>query len=499
MKPAVLISDPDAGNYRPKFVADDAMPLAGLRLTDEVKAALHLTEPLPERIEVVHNGPEGAFNVIYNISHPLAAIRHHYLVPYYSPKDDDINHGTLEERNEELSVDRALQLMYLSEPEINKLNTKAELDAEFRLWHELPEETLYDRNYKASRFRVLAGAVVSRFDLLARIVGQKNTEGAMNIEYDHLKNVDPIPAEEIAKLRQEFIDLYVKVTGPDYMPLFRMIRLSDKNFDYNGVLIDLVREIGKPINIKTEKQEEFIRGHIVHKIGDAMHSIDQLHDLVVKTITQGKSSELFEKSLAGFFGNTGPDSYNVTNVDQVVKKLDEFAALCRARCGTPRPDPEYNHIYAAKSSLYHFFEGANGLLKNMNAETENGLLDPRVIEMRELLDRALRLMNRTSNTRTPCNISAPEPWIPNMSDDTPIMEKHMVHMFMGKGEYMRAREIIREAATMPAKSDDPAIESKTAFLKRHFCSVGRLTTELELLEQKIANPGIDRSSSSGRP
>lgn len=454
-------------------------PLAGKKLTDGLIRDFDLDpDHLPKIITF-----KGYDSQTYRITEG-------YLIPNYTPRNDSMDRSQLSERNEELIIDRARAFTMNAQPELGVLRTANQLDAAIAAFRELPEENHRQMATKAAQFKLLTGGIIMRLEMLGRMICQRNTQG-VRTEYLTLtgKSIDdggiPVLApqstgirqlnnEEVAHLLEEAKGYYRFLTDFELRPWQRTVLLTDKKIDLDGVLIDLAREIGKGLGIKTEANEKTVRGLIVKKIGGAAESIDQLHAQLRQAITDKPTASLFEQSIAGFIRDHGED-YHVHTVADVVANLDRYAALCRARCSIRSDDEAYDEVVAEKFVLSGFFNGENGLLQCMKRVGRSS--GNNISEFRGLLSRGIKLMDRTSYTRTPCNENAPDVWIPDFTSETPI-EHYLIRQYLTPPEQTRYKKVLAASEGLPK-------EDRVSYLNKEFSSVGRLTSDFATLRQHI--------------
>ena len=469
-------------------------PYAGAKFTPELRARFGLSDAdKPSRILLAGTSQD------YTITNG-------YLIPYYPRSREQMDRSNLADRNEELIIDRAHSFINNAQPELGILRTKQDIDAEIARFREMPEGNTGEIALKAGQFQMIAGAIMMRLEMLGRIISQHNTQGAKT-EYRHLSDApqndeEPTPStdsprpvrmlseEEVSPLKREAKAYYKFLTDPSFTGHLRTILLSDKKFDRDGILIDLVREIGKGLGIQRTDQEDFVRGNIVLKIGRACESIDQVHAQLAAAISTPPTADLFAHSISTYIKEHSGD-FDIHSAEDVLIKLDTYASLCRARAGTRSDDPAYSIIYNQKSKLNILFNGENGLLQSMRRVGRS--TGNEVSELREQLSHGIKLMERTAYTRTPCNSHAPDIWIPNFESDD-VMEQFLVNQFISDHERVRSKRVIQSLAMLPAKDEDGR-DAHGPYMRKEFCSLGRLTSNLNQLRETIRakNAATDRN------
>lgn len=439
-------------------------PLAGAKLTPELRTAFGIPEgEEPQRIHVK------------NTRHDYL-VTNGYLIPYYAPSKDRFDRTRLAERNEELIIDRCRSFINNAQPELGVIRTKQQIDEAIGYFLQMPEDTHQQCAEKAGQFKMIVGAIVTRFETLGRAINQRNAQG-IKLEYADILRVRKIPDARIDDLRKEFRDYYQVLQNEQLLPLWRTILLTDMKVDHDGLLIDLMREIGKPLRASTEKTEDFVRGGIILKIGHAIESIDTVHTEMRKLMTSGKTAELFEGSVQRFIEENG-ERCGVKNVRDIVGKLDEFAALCRARASIRGDDSAYDEVFRQKSALNGMFNGTNGLLQSMRRVGRGSSVE--VQELRDILTQGFKIMTRTANTRTPSNEFAPEVFIPSMEESATPMQRFATNQLLNDHEQAHAREVYKRV-----EKNHLSGAEKEAYLRRSFSSVGLLRGDIDQLKETL--------------
>lgn len=497
-------------------------PMAGMRLDADLhnKLGMAADAALPERIGLA------------GLTEEYTVTPNGYLIPFYPPSQEKMDRSDLSERNEELMIDRARSFVNHAQPELGVLRTKEAIDHSIHIFENMPEQTHLQVDAKVERFKIIAGAIMIRLEMLGRMIYQGNTEGAKT-EYNHLTGkkiwdgdnlIDPLnpqphtqltldmdyapikhktpmkpkqpvmlTQQQISLLKKEADNYYRFLTNDKNLPYMRSILLMDQKIDRDGMLIDLVAEMGKGLLINANN-EGMIRQNIVFKIGHAMESIDELHDLLEGIMTKEPTASAFATSIKDFIAERGAD-YDVHSIEDVIGRLHEYAALCRTRAGIRSDDPSYDEVFVRKSVLMGFFNGENGLLQSMRRVGR--VSGPEISEMRSLLRDGIKLMERASYTRMGCNHEAPRIWIPQFDSQRPV-EQFLIKQFLSPQERKRSREIYEEAKQkFPPNDEDPdqndkAADQREAMLKPRFCSIGRLRDHIDILKEAMHTKKIEK-------
>lgn len=462
-----------------------AWPYAGAKLDTTLRERFGLPDDAAPR-RIILKGTRQDYGVTPN----------GYLIPYYAPSRDVMDRSRLDERNEELIIDRARAFINNAQPELGVLRSRAQIEADIITFDQMPEGTHTQLAEKAAQFKIITGAIITRLEMLGRMIYQRNTEG-VKTEYQQLtgrmsyeermesstpdtteREVRTLSDKEVEQLRAEAIGYYKFMIHPAYTPYLRTILLTDKKIDRDGILIDLVREIGKGLRIANERNEDFVRGGITQKIGWSIESIDKVHAELTRAITTEPTAALFEHSIQNFLRERGGD-YDLHSVRDVLDRLDEFANLCRGRACIRSDDAAYSEVFRRKSVLTGLFNGENGLLQSMRRVGRN--TGSEISELRSLLTRGVKLMERTAYTRMPCDEHAPDIWVPQLCSDDP-MEEFLTRQFITSDERTRSKRVMGASEMLPGAE-------RRSFLNREFCSLGRLSSDLNMLQKSIHDKG----------
>jgi hypothetical protein len=459
-----VVEKEEAYTFRPRHAPCARWPFAGMELTPERRAHFGLPDSFDSGL-IVLPGTSQAY-----------VLTGKYLIPYYRKSNDAIQRDNISVRREELIIDRARQFINNAQPELGVIRTRAQIEESLARWQDMPESSHAECAQKAGHFKLLVGAMITRMETLGRVINQRNTEGVL-IEYDDMKNAEgEIPEERIEELKAEFKKYYEFLNRAPIMRMLPTILFTDMKVDRDGVLIDLIREIGKPIRMQEGAGEEFVRDRIVSKIGDAIASIDELHGMVARAMTEEPTKTIFENSIKKYTKEHGA-LYGIHSPEDVLTRLEEYASVCRARCCIRGDDSAYDEVFAKKSMLNGLFNGENGLLQSMRREGRGK--EAEISELRSLLTRGLKLMSRTAYTRTPCNANAPEPWIPNLTEDASAMEQFMANQLLSPHDRTRAKRVMQAAEGLPSNDHQ-------RFIHKKFNSVGWLEDDFESLRDKLS-------------
>lgn len=460
---------------------DDAAQLETLRARDD----LNITPVKAVRIPHTH--------------HDYTVARNH-LVPYYPPERESLNR-----RKEEKIIGRSRSWIINAMPQLNVPWTSAAIDFELARFEESLENidpnNTDDLNEKSATFRLIFGAIMTRFELLGRATTQGNTYGTKGVTPPPSEKFDPeqmllpmalepigpnildneqLSPEQIKNLETEYQRYCKLLMSPAIQPFLRLALLKDMKIDRDGILIDFFREVSKPIRVKQEEQDRNITSLNIDKLGSAMQSIDEIHAILRRAMSEGESGLLFKEAAAEFVLMHGRE-YGLDSVDDITRRLDDYATLCKARAGIKGEDSiGYTPAYAKLSALEAFFNGQNGLLQSIKRASRGHSKD--VAELRQLTTRGIKLMLQTAYTRIPSNGDAPSVWIPNLDEDAPPLERNLARQFLTKEERAQARAVLKEAAEIKKTRGDNDYDR---FLNRQFSSVGCLEREMRLLELSI--------------
>lgn len=252
-----------------------------------------------------------------------------YLVPHYELREHELSR-----RAERLVMDRVHRFFAMAEPNIDFLRTHADIMRAKEAY--LDCEDPQKRDVKG---RELAGMIVERMGRLAQVILQENIEG-IDIEIEHEPGKYELRKEQIAACLVEFREfnnfLILDAQSPiSFVRLYYKFPGTDSYaIDYDGFLVDLVREMGKALLMS----EKMVYGGLIEKIGCAMGAIDETSAALKKLLENQKLSNALAAVHKHLYeGNAYP---LVTHQPSYPEMLDELTALCRARAGIRRQDYE---------------------------------------------------------------------------------------------------------------------------------------------------------------
>ena len=407
-----------------------------------------------------------------------------YLIPYYEPRSDILGSNKLEGRNEERIHALANHFFNFCQPELKIPRTAEQIRQSIEAFQALPESTPTECSAKAGYFRVLVGASMMRLELLGEIINEKRVPNDKQA-YVHFDNaVAPDSAEmkaQLDALKAECKTIYSFLQRQDLIPIWRTILYHDNHVDHDGLLIDIMREIGKPIRVENEAIEKVVvRDGVVRKIGWSLESIDQIHD-VIHTLMRKPA---FALSVRTFLEKDGP-RYGVHTVEDIRERFEEFTQLSRARACIPSRDGAYDEVFARRAVLAEMFNAPTGVLQSMRRVGNKASTDNRdtadIRDMRALMTHGIKVMIRTANSRTPSNQEAPEVFIPNLDENASPMETYLAQTFLKPSELKHARQVYKQAEEMKLSDDD-----RKKFFSKAFSSVGLLDADLKRFERKYS-------------
>ncbi len=476
LEPRTYDIDASAISAMEPALRDTYWPLAGLKLTPELREKWELPSEEQEK-----QGVKPRVNAVRipNTHHDYS-ISHGYLVPYYSlPK------AALAHRSESRIIGRSRAWIMNAEPQLNINRTEEEIGTLYSRFisgtDTLDERDANGMNVKCNEFRQFFGAVMSRFEQLGRAIEQGNTFGSTKIAFSQPSGsetpevVNALNKPQIDQLRAEYTKYYRMLMKPKFLPLMRLVRFHDMQIDFDGALIDWMREIGKPLRVERLEQEYENNRSITLKIGDAMHSIDQVHDALKKAMTVGESGALFTRMADDFIKTHGAE-YGIHRPADILRQLDDYAVCCRARCGIQSDDARgFDSLYPRYAAIENFFNDPGGFLQTVRHRSRES--QDMGASLRFLITRGIKLMTRVSSTHIPCNANAPEIWIPNFDNADPI-EAHMAKNLLTEPEKKHVMRCLKAAEHLPAVD-------REHYLQQQFCSLGQLEAGFRSLEETL--------------
>lgn len=233
------------------------------------------------------------------------SVFNHYLVPRYAPMDHELNR-----RSEQLVLDRVKRFFYSAEKGLDIPWTRENIEREIRAF-----QACNDPDLKAIKGRHLAGAMVNRMARLAQIILQENIIG-IDIEITHTQGDYTVTQAQLDDLRVEFREDYIFLVGDEDLTPVQYVRRQNGSADHDGFLLDLVREMGKPL-LMNAANETYLFSGLLQKIGYAMEAIDE-----VRHALQPLLDSALMQPVRG----------------EYISLFDELTVLCRARSGLRAQD-----------------------------------------------------------------------------------------------------------------------------------------------------------------
>ncbi len=350
-------------------------------------------------------------------------IENGYLIPRYSNDE-----RAYRRREEELLVDRVQRFFYACQPGLDANRTGKQItqelhhfDESLRLINEqrhLEGKTPLD--FSSPEFEMTArerqliahgadfvGHAVNRLGRLGRIILQGNRHG-VKFEHD-----DAYVLNHSEDIIEEFKTLWIRLAFIN-KDIVRCVKTRDGKPDYDGIFADLIREIGKPlqmvlngeklsINAKPEA-ESHNRRNIITKIGYTLEAIDETA-AAMKEIYQSPEFSKIIKQATSIYSKKGhidndlcPSNYRGL--------LQEFVEVCRARACIKSEDADnFNPV----ASRIKFLENELGYLHAALFESTSYKLmsrsshDPLAENAIQLLKRGVALMGEMAELRMPRN------------------------------------------------------------------------------------------------
>lgn len=312
-----------------------------------------------------------------------------YLIPKYPNNYTD---PAQERRQEELLVDRARKFFHMAGDGIDKVWKKKDIQALLTRYNAIEEP-----NEKASHARLLAGVIVNRMEQIGRVCLQENIDGAKpNLteqELNVLQGDDAAAKQQLLEsLKKEFSGYYMMLTldAPAGKPdLLKQVRFRDGSPDPDGILLDLVREMGKALSIDDRTGERQLRKGIVTKIGWACASIDQLHEATTDLLQSHKVVQALRV---------------IKDLPSYPETLEKFVQLARAQAGIRSEDAENSGpVWVQMNGLREVLNQHHEALQKEAVLRRN----PSLSEVANTLEKAVQLIARASEARTPVNEHSP--------------------------------------------------------------------------------------------
>ena len=321
------------------------------------------------------------------------SLQNGYLVPFYEPQEQDLNR-----RNEELVVDRAQRFFDESEKQINIRLTRAELEHEIYEYETCPIAELH--KIKA---RFLTGAMVNRMARLERAILQRNIEG-IPLEIHPESGTSALSDAEVKACKDEFSHYYMYLIADVSNDPIRYVRLNDFSTDHDGILLDLVREMGKPLAMP----EPMLRGSILTKIGRTMEAIDETHDQITQLLDNPQVAKAIDRAYIKAMPTvyTDDDEEDRTRGSVRYRRMfEELTSYCRARAGLKTEDRSNfgavrERITYIDSQLHEVHKQVGELRRLKGQSTTD------VVDIERMLREGTHLMQGMAELRLPKNHNA---------------------------------------------------------------------------------------------
>jgi len=264
-----------------------------------------------------------------------------YLVPYYASNESELNR-----RSEQLVLDRVKRFFYSTEPGLDVPWTREAIAEEQYAYIHCTDQQL-----KAVKGRLLVGVMVNRMGRLAQAILQRNIDG-ISLEIAHGEQEYKLSEEQIAAFRKEFRDYYHYLVQDEKKTPVRHVHRQDGSPDRDGFLLDLVRELGKPLMMNLDN-ERYLYSGLLQKIGYAMEAIDEVRRAMQLLIDEPQMQSVMQTSMRG-----------EGKAETYAMLLDEFTTLCRARSGFKAQDrinfgavrERIEMLYEQLSTVHHIIE-----------------------------------------------------------------------------------------------------------------------------------------------
>lgn len=309
-------------------------------------------------------------------------VQHGYLVPHYPP---DTRNKPL--RLEELVSKRARRFFYSTDPELDVDLTTEEIERLLEDYRHCddPQDKMIKGNY-------LAGHMVNRMERLGRAYLQHDING-INLELPTDDEHHTLTPEQIAACRKEFARYYTFLVGPEGTLMLKDVILHGGGRDYDGVLLDIVRELGKPIVYP----EEQLNGDIQRKIGLTMDAIAEAHDSLAPLFTTKTMRTALDQAVERC---DIPDAIK-PGWKQYQAMLQEMSELCRARTGIKVEDIDnFVPLRERIRKLNFQFEAIHQEVKDFSAHQKGAV---GVTQGKRILSDGINLMRNMASMRLPRN------------------------------------------------------------------------------------------------
>lgn len=320
------------------------------------------------------------------------SVQNGYLVPFYKPLEQDLTR-----RNEELVVARTQRFFDEAENRINIPLTREELVREMDEYKACssPER----REIKAHN---LVGAMVNRMERLARAFLQKNIEG-IRLEIHPTGGSTALSDEEVRACKAEFVEYYMYLISDTNNEPIRWVRRHDLSTDRDGVLLDIVREMGKPLSMSESK----LHGDILKKIGWTMEAIDETRDQIMRLLDSPDVATAIDRAYRkGMPLDIDEDVKDKTSgTTRYRQMVEELTGLCRARSGLKSEDrPNFDGVREEISLIDRELHEVHKLVRELRNMKGQSHAD--VVAIEDMLRNGAYLMKDMAFLRLPRNHKA---------------------------------------------------------------------------------------------
>lgn len=309
-----------------------------------------------------------------------------YLVPLYPPDNSEQS-----QRREQLVCDRAKRFFYTAEPGLDVRLTGRDLARAKDDYELCPVAEL--QKIKA---RFLVGAIVNRMERLSRAMLQGTTDG-VGLEIVPEGEHHMLSPEQIAQCKKEFVDHYTYLAAGAGTKPMSYVRLRNGVPDHDGVLSDLVREMGKPIAMPEEK----VSGDILRKMGFTMEGIDATHEILRPLLSNQTVDLALDKAFERIITRRYGEDYELgaeSGKQHYARMLNELAKLNRARCSLKTED--FDNFFPVRERIAYlndqFAEMHRELRHLAHMQGFGG-----VMRAQHLLGEGVDLMNEMAMMRLP--------------------------------------------------------------------------------------------------
>lgn len=312
-------------------------------------------------------------------------VQNGYLVPFYPPDTREQS-----QRREQLVCDRAKRFFYTAEPGLDVRLTGRDLARAKDDYEHCPVAEL--QKVKA---RHLVGAIVNRMERLSRAMLQGTTDG-VGLEIEAEGEHHALSPQQIAECKKEFVDHYTYLTIGEGTKPMQWVRLRNNTPDHDGVLSDLVREMGKPIAMP----EQMVSGGILQKMGYTMAGIDAVRDTLLPMVKSPVVGLALDKAYERINTRRYGHDYEIarSGSQHYQQMLHELADLNRARCSLKSED--YDNFFPVRERIAYLNDQFSELHKEMRGIAHlHGFSG--VMRAQHLLTEGVELMNEMAMMRLP--------------------------------------------------------------------------------------------------